>query len=72
MEPAAKGQGEPALADRQPIQVLGHPIRARIAVELKEGGMSLVEMAEALGEPLLCVSYHAKVLAMSGRGCCGR
>jgi DNA-binding transcriptional ArsR family regulator len=66
MESGAKERDEPALVDRRLAQLLEHPLRARIIAQPAKGSMTLPELAQTLGEPLPCVSYHAKVLEEAG------
>lgn len=65
MESGAKERAAAGPAERR-AQVLKHPLRARIVVELEKRGMDSPELAEALGEPLPRVVYHRNVLAKAG------
>lgn len=64
MESGAKERDESASVDRRLAQLLEHPLRARIVAQPAKDSMNTAELAEALGEPLPLVAYHAKVLAM--------
>jgi len=64
MDSAGKNEGD-ALADRWLAYLLGHPLRARIAAEVNTSYRESAELAETLGEPLLRVKYHCRVLALA-------
>ena len=66
MEPGAKEREVPPSTDWWRLQVLKHPLRARIATELEKGSMDPPELAEALGEPQPRVAYHCEVLTEAG------
>jgi hypothetical protein len=46
--------------------VLEHPLRARLAAELRAQSMNPPELAAAVDEPLPLIAYHCRVLALSG------
>jgi hypothetical protein len=46
-------------------RVLGNPLRARLAAELKVRSASPPELAAALGERLPSVAYHCRVLGLA-------
>ena len=48
------------------LRALGHGLRGRIAVLLRERAASTSELAEALGIPKGTVGYHLKVLERAG------
>lgn len=54
------------ITDTRIVRALGHPLRARILVELDEGIASPSELSEKLGERIGTVSYHVRVLADLG------
>lgn len=60
------GTKDPALGDPRLAYLLGHPLRARILVEIGNHPMELPELARALNEPLALVGYHHRVLVAAG------
>ena len=65
MESTAKDKDTPAL-DKHLAYALGHPLRARIVIQLRRRPMELGGLAEELGEPLALVTYHHGVLEAAG------
>ena len=61
MESAAKDQ-KSELTKQLSALILGHPLRARIAAELKIQPLELAQLAEILNEELPRVTYHWRVL----------
>jgi len=60
---SAKAESRGKLVDQRLVKALGHPLRQRILLELRDDEASPRRLAEALGEPLGNVSYHVKILA---------
>jgi DNA-binding transcriptional ArsR family regulator len=62
----ATGDEELVLSDPAQFKALGHPLRHRLLIALRQRPATLAQLAAALGAAKGTVGYHAKVLLDAG------